>query len=264
MSADGRIVTLRAGGLGDAFDFYGLDVPDTSKATVQLLPAATPTTSKNTQPSANMVKQQEAKASRAVASGAAKSASLKPAAAGLTSTESGLDQQPKPECGLDGGAEAIDFKPEFGHGGHFSVYMTKKHVAWWDVPTGVTWDIEQVVTVSVAMKIDVKAMYACQVKVNPIMASFSVGPVPMAVYLKPTVEVGIGGLLKVSNVGVALTTGFQTQGHVGFDGGNNISGKPISTATPLTPVYEAGGIAITDRSAPRCSLVRARAPRTPV
>jgi hypothetical protein len=30
VSADGRIVTLRAGGLGDAFDFYGLDVPDTS------------------------------------------------------------------------------------------------------------------------------------------------------------------------------------------------------------------------------------------
>ena len=97
------------------------------------------------------------------------------------------------------------------------------------------------------MKIDVKAMYKCQVKVNPIMASFSLGPVPMAVYLKPTVEVGIGGLLKVSNVGVALTMGFQTQGHVGFDGGNNISGKRLSTATPLTPVYEAGGIAVTGK-----------------
>jgi hypothetical protein len=243
VSADGRIVTLRAGGLGDAFDFYGLDVPDTSKAAVQQLPAAAPTTSKNTQPSPNMIKQQKAKASRAVANGAAKSASPQTAAAGLTSTEKGLDQQVKPECGVDIPTEAIDFKPKFGLSGHFSVYMTKKHVAWWEVPTGVTWDIEQVVTVSGAMKIDVKLLYKCQVTVNPIMATFS----GISIYLKPTVEVGVGGLLKVSNVGVALTTGFQTQGHVGFDGSNNISGKKLATATPLTPVYEAGGTAITGK-----------------
>ena len=76
VSVDGRIVTLRAGGLGDAFDFYGLDVPDMSKVAVQLLPAGPPTTSKSTQPPANKVKQEKAEASRAAASDATKSAPL--------------------------------------------------------------------------------------------------------------------------------------------------------------------------------------------
>lgn len=262
VSADGRTVLLRAGGLGDAFEFYLLDVPDLSALPVQTAPVA-PAAAASTAPTASRVKQAKDKASRthtaAAAAAAATLAKSASADAGVSAKSSGvaapvgtsnpLSQTPKPECGWGGGAELVDFKPDFKVAGHAITNLTKKKLAWVNVPVGFTWDIQSAVTVSGAAKFDVTASYECQVKTNPILKTFTATPVPMSVYLKPTVEVGVGGLLKVSNVGLALTLGFQTDGHVGFDGGNDIHGKLISTAAPLSPVLEAGGATVTGKIA---------------
>ncbi|BEL04337.1 hypothetical protein Q0Z83_025280 [Actinoplanes sichuanensis] len=208
ISQDGRVITLVPGGIGDAFDYYHLKIDDLSTLPMQRITEPEPAT--------------------ASAAGVAKAAASPDTECGKATTE----------------AKVIDFDPGFQMAGHFETTVNTRNVLGADIPTGVSLDVEAAVTVSGAVTAKVRGMLACQIKVKSLMIPFPAGPVPMGFYFKPTVKVGVEGAIQVSNLGAAVTLGFQLNGHAGFDGANQFEGNPISTAQPLTPQIDAvsGGL----------------------
>jgi hypothetical protein len=239
VSTDGRTVTLKAGGLGDAFEFYQLQVDDLSAT--QLEPAGTPLPF-DPQPaeglSANQQKHQQAKASRKAGKGTAtKTASF------VTAAEAVGEKKCEPAASGQG----VDFSPSFKQAGHFNMTLDKHKVLGIGIPAGIKWDIQYAVTLSGAAKVNVKGGLSCSVHMGRHIAPIvppGASPVPISAYIEPTAEINVSGLLKVSNVGVAATLGFQTDGHVGFNGTKSINGKLIRTATPLVPQIEASGASV--------------------
>jgi hypothetical protein len=236
VSTDGRTVTLKAGGLGDAFEFYQLQVDDLSA--IQLEPADTPLPS-DPQPavglSANQQKHQQAKASRKAGKGTAtKTASF------VTAAEAVGEKKCEPAAP----GEGVDFSPSFKQAGHFNMTLDKHKVLGIGIPTGIKWDVEYAVTLSGAAKVDVKGGLSCSVDMPRLIAPISTTPVPISAYIEPTAKINISALLKVSNIGVVATLGFQTDGHVGFDGSKSVNGKLIRTATPLVPQIAASGASV--------------------
>lgn len=222
VSPDGRIITLAPGGIANAFDYYHLKIDDLGTAPLQEITEPEP----------------------AAATPAAAQAPI----AGLSKAKSGLMKAQafaEPECGsYNMTGKVVDFDPGFQLAGHFDTTVTTHKVLWSDVPTGVTIDAAAAVTVSGAVTAKVTESWACQIKFPTKMWTFSAGPVPMAILLKPTVKIGIEGAIQVSNLGAAVTAGFQLNGHVGFDGGNYFDGNLINELQPLTPQMEAlsGGL----------------------
>ena len=241
ISTDGRTVTLQAGGLGDAFEFYQLKVDDLSTIPLEPVNATSlPQAKAGLRPSANEQKLQQARASRKgdKVAGATSDSAASSAKALAAPTPTG--------CSPSVVGEAVDFQPSFQQAGHFSMTLDKHKVLGVQIPTGVTWDIQQAVTLSGAAKVDVKGGLTCGVKAPPQIAPISASPVPMSIYFQPKVQISISGLLRVSNVGVAVTLGFQTDGYIGFNGSNQLNGKLIHEAHPLTPQVDEGGAAFAE------------------
>lgn len=226
VSQDGRTLDLVAGGIGDAFDYYDLNVEDLGALPLVTLDEPT---------------EQEAipSAMGATSSGATSKMALPPTMLKTENLTAACGQ-----IAVDG--QVIEFDPKFKVAGHFNTKVDKYNVLGVQIPKGVSLDAKIVVTESDAIRAKVSGSVNCQVKVLPIMVTLTAAPVPISYYLKPTAKIGIEGAIDVSNVGLALTLGFEAKGYVGFDGKNYFDSRIINTAQPLSPQVNAvsGGLTV--------------------
>ncbi len=260
VSSDGHVIDLVPGGMGDAFDYYHLSVDDFSKLPITSFDepgndqgpapqALAPT------PSAGLLAPQAkvspdpqgAEAAARARRDAARSASPKTLTkAGATPLATEPPTTGSLVCPASGsvGGKYLDFTPTFTAAGHFDLDVTKHGFLGLDVPTGVSLDAQAAVTASGAIAAKFSASVNCQIKLPSLMVPIAATPVPISYYLRPSFRAGVEGAISVSNLGVAVTAGFQVSGHIGLDGDNSISGSPIFEAEPLTPQLDAvsGGL----------------------
>lgn len=236
ISADGRVITLAPGGIGDAFDYYKLKIDDLAALPMQRITESDPA---SPAPAAATTEADPAPVKRMPVGRFGRSVALKLPAA--------VDPKPlaTPSCNnLKAEGKVIDFNPGFQLAGHFNMTVNKLDVWGPDIPTGVSLDTQAALTLSGAVTAKVTGMWSCDIKIDPIMTPFSAGPVPMAFYVKPTIRIGGEGAIHVSNLGAAVTLGFNLKGHVGFDGDNHFDGDIINEVQALTPQVDAvsGGL----------------------
>jgi hypothetical protein len=248
VSTDGRTVTLKAGGLGDAFEFYELKVEDLSTIPLEPTDAALQSDPELAlTPSVNEQEQKQAKATRKGKKPAATTTDSDETTDSATTTDSAvpnakaLSAQSPTKCQPAVTGEGVDFKPSFKQAGHFNMTLDKHNIFGVNIPTGIKWDVQHAVTLSGAAKVDVKGGLVCGIDSSPLIGTIATTPVPISAYFEPKIEISVSGLLRVSNVGVAVTLGFQTDGHVGFNGSKDLNGNLIHKANPLTPQIEAAG-----------------------
>ena len=254
VSVDGRAVRLEAGGIGDAFDFYHLDVPNLSVLPLEsinapdveagsvpvgqsagVLPAGTAMQSTPTASSAL-----SSRAGRLGAAQGTQTAKLSALAVPAQEVPTGTTECKK----WSGSGEGIAFDPGMELAGHFRTTVDKYNFLGASLPTGMSLDMQAAVTLSGAMTAKMSVSVSCTIRLPKVMVKLPSGPVPMAFYFMPTAKVSVAGAIQVSNLGAAVTLGFAADGYVGFNGDNNFNGRLINEANLLTPQVDnvAGGL----------------------
>ncbi|SKC75840.1 choice-of-anchor L domain-containing protein [Krasilnikoviella flava] len=220
VSLDGRTLALAAGGVGDGLDYLDMTVPDLGAVPLQEIPPPDDPTATAPEPLAT-----------------------DRARAGAPAAEPGT--QAIGECNkLGAELGSIGFDPGFEMDGHIDVTVDKYNVLGVDVPTGLGIDTEVAVTLSGALSATAKAAYECEITLPSLMKTFTAGPVPLALLIKPAVKIGVSGELKISNVGAATTIGFAADGYVGLEGDNHFDTDLIAETEPLVPKAEGGAATI--------------------
>ena len=207
VAEDGHTVELRAGGLSDAFDYYEIAIDDFNAATPP--PPAAP---------AAIAKSQRGGIT----------------AAKIAAADASCDGGVSPKVKYSAGVTVA---------GHFKTKVDKYSVLGAEIPVGASVDLAVAATVSGAASIETTASAKCSVSIDGLFKMLTVSPVPIAVSLQPSAEIGVGGSLIVSNVGLAATAGVQVAGSLSVKNGASFSGNPILSATPLTPqITKNGGV----------------------
>ena len=225
LSTDGQTLTLRAGSLDEAFDYYELNIDafsDTDAQPQSKSSRGTPHKSEPVSPS------QRKPLTKTGGEPAHKTAAV-PA---LLKDCSG------------GGAAEISISPSFSSAGHFSSKLDKWNVPGPDVPKGASFDMGLSFTVTGAASVKTSGNVTCNLAPEPPKPiQLSASPVPIMLAYSPTIQFSIEGAVEVSNIGLTATAGFEVAGHFGLTSGSSFSGKPIFNATPLTPsVTKSGSI----------------------
>ena len=222
VSLDGRTLLLRAGGVGDSLDFYHVEVAD-----LGALPMQRPERTANA-PLARHAP--DAAQAELDARGPAN-----PDEAQTLEDPAPPQESPVACDGSSGKVTDIEFDPGFELEGHFNATIDKHNTLGFEIPEAVSIDTQAAVTLSGALSAKFSAEVACGVDIPVVMVPFAAGPVPMAFYFEPTVELGVSGALEVANYGAAVTLGFQSDGRIGLDGDNSFDGDIIAELQPLTP-----------------------------
>ncbi|WP_104435570.1 choice-of-anchor L domain-containing protein [Kineococcus xinjiangensis] len=220
ISADGRTLDLTATGLGDAFDYYDLNVAEFTVAPAPASPAS-------------LLKPTDLLAGLDLADTevAAADLAVSPAAKG----------QPKGQCEFGGGSSSVEFAPSVGMGGHFKTKIDKHNNIGPDLPVGASVDMSVYADMKGAAKVEVSGAYACGVNLPQVFKPLTVSPVPISMRLAPTAEVSAGGALSVSNIGVSAKAGFAAKGTMSVKEGVSFSGSPIMEVAALEPEVKANG-----------------------
>lgn len=204
LSADGRTVTLTAGGLADAFDYYDIATDLGDLPAVELTPLTDPVAGR--------------KALDAYAR-------PQPRAAALANCLGGSYSQ------------QVSVKPILKPGGHFNAGIKKK----WGVPVGGHFDVEAKLTTGVSFQFQTSQSLTCGLPFKPVMTTLTTAPLPISMLFNPVAEVAVSGDVTVSNVGFAITGGFWAKGKVGFS--NSIDGGIIKELSKSSPtVKTVGGV----------------------
>ncbi len=208
ISANGRGVTLSSGGLSDAFEYYNVRMEDFGQ-TVGPQPVEAPVSAAS-QPT----RQERAEAVQAAALPAA-----------------------LVKCFDASGVQEVSFNPDIDLGGH--LYTTVNKSGWFNLPKGASLDVAMTATLTGAFDVATGGTLNCKVPLAPYTASFSAGPVPMALVLDPVAQFTVGGKAGVQNLGFSATGGIQFNGTLDLTGGASFSSMPILEAHPLTPTITA-------------------------
>jgi len=230
VSPDGTQVELVPAGVGDAFDYYKLDVPDLSGLPVRSLEEA-PT---------------EAVAGSSTAASAESASSERP-----TREQLARDQRVSPSSdqfavpsaavlqsclGLTLPAgEFLDFTPTQPQtAGHFSTEWSHGSFFGVSYPNGVSLDAQAAVTLGVTFSAEVRGGVSCTVPLGPFLVPLP-GPAPISLYFNPTIGAEVEGGIDVENLGMTSTTGFSASGYLGLDGENTLTASPIQSFNHMTP-----------------------------
>lgn len=225
VSSDGQTLTLVAGGIGDAFDYYQIAVPnfeggDPISVDDALAPAAKSAGSVPGEPRQPLPETPAATPSDGATAGAEEfvqaNALFKCSGPSISGTK-------------------ITFAPALKLAGHFNGTITKYPVKWApDILTGATLDMAFAATVSAPASVKTSGDASCKADLKPVLIPLP-GPVPLSFYFKPTASLGVEGSIEINNLGVAVTAGVELKGHFGLFDGVDFSGGPILKAVPSTP-----------------------------
>ena len=219
LSEDGRGVDLVAGGMTDAFDYYNLSVANF--ASVPVAPAvAQPNAFSNRQSPTPSPEERSATAPLTAKS-------LAPATA-LANCDGSTTKE-------------VTFKPSMSLGGHFNAKIDKYHFLGQSIPTGASLDMELTATVTGAITLKTAASMTCSLNLPSNIVTITTSPIPISFYFETTAQFTAEASLEVNNVGWTATAGVQVSGSMGLKSGSSFSGKPIFSASPLTPVIAANG-----------------------
>ena len=144
-------------------------------------------------------------------------------------------------CGGTGSGPAVSFEPSFSMAGHFKSTVDKHKFLGVDVPDGASLDVGITATVTGAASVSASAGYQCGLKFPKLVKTLTVSPVPISLAISPTAQVAAKATLKLSNIGLTATAGFQVGGSMSVKNGASFSGHPIMNVTPLTPKIDANG-----------------------
>lgn len=224
VSTNGHELDLVAGGLSDAFDYYNINIPDISAGSVDSEDIQSASTAATIS-----VNQQD----RSIHSTAMKplvATTLSPQAATSSLLPSSLQ-----DCLGGSLSQDISFDPSFVFAGHFNLVIDKYNILGLDIPKGASLDAAIKATISGAASIKTTQELTCGLDLKPILVNIVPAPVPISLDFFPSAEVTIDGTQEVSNLGFAVTGGFQMSGYIGIPDGGTFTADPILTAVPLTP-----------------------------
>lgn len=230
VSPEGTQVDLVPAGVGDAFDYYKLEVPDLSALPIRSLDAAaggeavmaSTASSSDEELHERPTREQMARDQR-IDPAAAQPAV--PAAAALKSCL-GLS--------LPAG-EFLDFTPTQPQpAGHFSTEWSHGSFLGVSHPNGVWLDAQAAITLGVTFKAQVRGGVSCALPIGPLLVPLP-GPAPISLYFNPTVGVEVEGGIDVENLGMTSTTGFSASGYLGLGGENTLTATPVQSFNNMTP-----------------------------
>lgn len=206
ISANGRVVDLKAGGIADAFDFYAISVDDFGARTTAL--------------------------------------SADPRPAMVQTVDRTKKLSALPNCLGGSGSQQITFSPSISLGGHFTGVISKYEVntylfGSYYVMTGASIDTKLTATVTGALAVQVNGALKCGIPFTPVMTPIATAPVPVSFYFTPVAEVSVGGAVELSNLGMTVTAGVQFAGTISVTKAPSFSGSPVFSVSPLTPVVTA-------------------------
>jgi hypothetical protein len=274
ISDDGRTVGLVPGALGDAFDYYSLDVPEyaftvTPDSATTPAGGATPAAQKAATPAI-----QKAAAAPAVQEAAAApvasdqpkeippserhplteaeaaATAKKPsnAAAASTAQKQAAQKLAAPLAAAAAKTKCSDtqdltltFTPSIAVNGHFNAKLDKYKTLFGDVPKGASLDMSASATATGALAAKASSAGSCTISLKEAFVQLSTAPVPLGLTFKPSATVNYAASIEVSNVGVEVTAGFGLKGNMGITSGANFSGTTDVKATPLEPKITAKG-----------------------
>lgn len=236
LSADGRTLGLTAAGLGDAFDFYQLDVQTFGDpAAAAVAPAgAAPAPSAIAPPGAT-AKQKSTAPGRREATPEETSSGV--AAGGNAAAKAAPSLSAKAVAAKCSGSAAVSFTPLLELGGHFT---TKVEATFSDVVKASV-DMRMTATLTGGADIKSNASYQCTLDLPKVARSLSVSPVPLAAVLTPSAQFSATGAITLTGVGMTATGGVQVNGTMSVTKGSSFSGNTIAEVKPLTPKITANG-----------------------
>ena len=216
VSADGRTVDLVPTGIGDAFDYYSIDVPefgdlDEAEVTAAEQPVEPPTLEERRR-------------------AAEEPADIAPA---------GLQA----ECETSGPSASVTYSPSIKLGGSLKVDVRTR--TWANIPVGATMDMSVTAKATGAVAVATGGSATCSLDLPKFTRQITAVPVPITLVLEPVAEFTVEGDVEVSNIGLTATAGMSAGGSIDGDG-VDFTGSRILEAQPLTPEVTAnGGIGIT-------------------
>jgi hypothetical protein len=217
ISDDGRNVSLVPAAMGAAFDLFHLETPDIPDADAAVSATAAPELHQ-------LDEESRARATRGT--------SQREATAGAP--EAFVAAASRVECAIESDI-VVTPNVSLSHAGHADITIDKHRVLFVDVPSGVSFDVGY--TASLQGTVDIEAANAieCGVPLPNYFAPVTTYPVPLSLEVRPEVGVSVSSAGSVSNLGFTATAGFETDGHLGFDGGNSVDGRVINTSSPTQP-----------------------------
>jgi hypothetical protein len=242
VSSDGRTLQLVGGGLSDAFDYYELSV-DAFTTDESLLPSsAVPAALAKGSADGGGTKNKNTLTGGAATQDNATPPTNRPAPPGAKAPKAATATSLAAKASCDtNSAQKVTFSPSIALGGHFSSKLDKYRFLGVDVPTGASLDMALTVKSVGAAEVETSGAYACELKLGKFAKTLTFNPVPLAVLFEPTVEVSVGGALKISDIGATVTGGVQIAGSMSLKNGPSFSGSTILNASPLTPKVTLNG-----------------------
>ncbi|HZK04970.1 MAG TPA: choice-of-anchor L domain-containing protein [Actinomycetaceae bacterium] len=249
VSHDGTSATLEQGGIGDAFDYYKLSVPDLGALPMTSSegdesegdesegdesPAAAAGLATVDEPVLNeeqLAAQQRSERTRLEdnnAPMAMNAPTAAPMAKGLQDCLGVGASGTLLDIGLTKPTAAGHFDMEWSHGQFLGVKY----------PDGVSLDARIAVTLGVQMSADIEASVTCGLPLAKFLITLP-GVAPLALYVNPAAEVSITSGLQVSNIGMTATGGFEMSGYLGLNGENHFDSGIINSVNPMTPEVSA-------------------------
>jgi hypothetical protein len=125
--------------------------------------------------------------------------------------------------------------------GHFSTKVDKYNFLGAEIPTGASVNLGLTATVNGAASIESEIAVSCGLDLDPVFKPISVSPVPISVMFTPTAAFSLNDGIKVSNVGLTASAGFQVNGSMAVKNGASFSGDTSANVTPLTPTVTRNG-----------------------
>lgn len=227
IAADGRVVSLRAGSLSDAFDLYDVAVEQVDEGVAEGAStfAAPGDAGRAGAPERGQTPPEDA----APAEGevAAFAAAVPTARVGV-------------ECSGDV-ESSVSLDPGLRFDGHFRSRLDKYRFLGQDIPVGAALDMSLAVTVTGAATVETSAGTTCSLRLPTRTWLISASPVPLSAVLEPTAEIGISGAVEIENLGVTATGGFRIAASLTPRNGASFTGDRIASAAPLTPQITANG-----------------------
>jgi hypothetical protein len=242
VSLDGHTATLVAGGISDAFDYYNVSVENFS-ASQQLFDPEEG--EGDAEPSSFQSGPSDTSSlSAEPASYVAKAASAAPASAAMAApAASGLGPALW-KCLGGSFSKQFSFQPSITTSGHFNATISKFSIFGKEIPKGASLDMSVATTVAGAASVTTSGSLSCNATPKVALVPIVQTPVPISLYFAPTVGVSIGGTMQASNIGAAVTAGFEFAGNISPTDAS-LSGSPILTAKPLTPkVVKSGSFSV--------------------
>jgi hypothetical protein len=218
VSPDGRVVTLRAGGLADVF--ASLDLRQAIAANpIELTPVTN-----------------RAEARARVAAYDREQAARAPAAGGKLARAAA----PRTSClNVSAGHQLADLRPILRPSGHWHSGIKEK----WGIPYAATFDLRVAVETGFRLDLETSGTLSCALPLKKVTRQLAVYPVPIGLVLDPTVEIGVTGAVELHDVEATVTNGFWARGQLGL--GASFASGPIRSGRVGQPSIVGQSVAIT-------------------